>query len=135
MSVSIKRSAAEPSLHPCAAAKLCLEREETDQANEYVKRSLAANPKDGYALLIKGQLALQMGQFYVRKHAMKGGDKAAAKCAGLPCPLDGSCWLAELLAGLLHGLLLVCAALLMRVHLRRSLDCMAITSRIPWQGC
>eukprot|EP00891_Asterochloris_glomerata_P002520 jgi/Astpho2/2520/fgenesh1_pg.00048_%23_37_t len=66
----------------CAAAKLCLEREETDQANEYVKRSLAANPKDGYALLIKGQLALQMGQFYVRKHAMKGGDKAAAKSAG-----------------------------------------------------
>ena len=97
--VSIKRCAANPSLPSCAAAKLCLEREETDQANEYVKRSLAANPKDGYALLIKGQLALQMGQFYVRKHAMKGGDKAAAKCAGLPRLLMAPAgWLSSLLS-------------------------------------
>ena len=64
-----------------------------------MKRSLAANPKDGYALLIKGQLALQMGQFYVRKHAMKGGDKAAAKCAGLPClSMASAGWLSSFLS-------------------------------------
>ena len=58
-----------------------MEREEHEEANEHIKKllSLSEHKHDAYGWLLKGQLGLSMAQFYMHKHAMRGGDKAASQ--------------------------------------------------------
>ena len=61
------------SLH---AGQLYLDREDFDEAKEYINKVLQLSPgqHDSYALLLKAVLNLKTGQFHVDKHTAKGGD-------------------------------------------------------------
>ncbi|DBA73696.1 TPA: hypothetical protein ACH3X2_009676 [Trebouxia sp. C0005] len=56
--------------------QLYLDREDFDEAKEYINKVLQLSPgqHDSYALLLKAVLNLKTGQFHVDKHTAKGGD-------------------------------------------------------------
>ena len=58
------------------AGQLYLDREDFDEAKEYINKVLQLSPgqHDSYALLLKAVLNLKTGQFHVDKHIAKGGD-------------------------------------------------------------
>ena len=58
------------------AGQLYLDREDFDEAKEYINKVLQLAPAqhDSYALLLKAVLNLKTGQFHVDKHTAKGGD-------------------------------------------------------------
>ncbi|KAL3140102.1 hypothetical protein ABBQ38_004382 [Trebouxia sp. C0009 RCD-2024] len=58
------------------AGQLYLDREDFDEAKEYINKvlQLAPGQHDSYALLLKAVLNLKTGQFHVDKHTAKGGD-------------------------------------------------------------
>ena len=59
-----------------SAGQLYLDREDFDEAKEYINKvlQLAPGQHDSYALLLKAVLNLKTGQFHVDKHTAKGGD-------------------------------------------------------------
>jgi len=61
---------------PICAGQLYLDREDFDEAKEYINKVLQLSPgqHDSYALLLKAVLNLKTGQFHVDKHTAKGGD-------------------------------------------------------------
>ena len=64
------------SLASLRAGQLYLDREDFDEAKEYINKVLQLAPAqhDSYALLLKAVLNLKTGQFHVDKHTAKGGD-------------------------------------------------------------
>lgn len=56
-----------------SAGQLHLDREDFDEAKEYINKVLQLSPgqHDSYALLLKAVLNLKTGQFHVDKHSTK----------------------------------------------------------------